>query len=281
MRRSGGTGFYVPLSGGADSATVVSLVYFLALLLHESIKNEPDILAGLRKIVRNEAFTPKSAQEIVGNILFTSYLGSSNSSSDTKKRAKDLAQEIGSNHSELDITPICEEFKKCIHKSLKFEPKFELNGGSYQEDLSLQNLQARTRMVLSYLIAQLIPPLQLKKPGFLLVLGTGNLEEALSGYITKYDCSSSDINPIGSISKLDLKEFLKFGVKDLKLKSLESIIKAKPSAELKPLDPLSNGEGQTDEEDMGMTYEELKAMGHARKALKCGPVSMYREMRAE
>jgi NAD+ synthase (glutamine-hydrolysing) len=59
-------------------------------------------------------------------------------------------------------------------------------------------------MVLSYFMAQL----ELEKPkkeGFLLVLGSANLDEALRGYFTKYDCSSADYNPIGSFSKNRLK----------------------------------------------------------------------------
>ena len=33
---------------------------------------------------------------------------------------------------------------------------------------------------------------------------------SLRGYLTKYDCSSADLNPIGSISKLDLRGFVAF-----------------------------------------------------------------------
>ena len=33
---------------------------------------------------------------------------------------------------------------------------------------------------------------------------------SLFGYMTKYDCSSADINPIGGISKRDLRGFCKF-----------------------------------------------------------------------
>jgi len=32
----------------------------------------------------------------------------------------------------------------------------------------------------------------------------------LRGYFTKYDCSAADINPIGGISKTDLKKFIKY-----------------------------------------------------------------------
>ena len=37
----------------------------------------------------------------------------------------------------------------------------------------------------------------MRRQGYLLVLGTGNVDEALRGYLTKYDCSSADLNPIG------------------------------------------------------------------------------------
>lgn len=39
------------------------------------------------------------------------------------------------------------------------------------------------------------------RPGGLLVLGSANVDEALRGYMTKYDCSSADINPIGQCVK--------------------------------------------------------------------------------
>ena len=45
--------------------------------------------------------------------------------------------------------------------------------------------------------------------GSLLVIATGNCDEGLSGYFTKYDCSSGDLNPIGSICKNDLRKFVK------------------------------------------------------------------------
>jgi NAD+ synthase (glutamine-hydrolysing) len=55
-------------------------------------------------------------------------------------------------------------------------------------------------MVTAYLFAQLMLWVR-GRPGGLLVLGSSNVDEALRGYMTKYDCSSADINPIGGISK--------------------------------------------------------------------------------
>ena len=72
----------------------------------------------------------------------------------------------------------------------------QADGGSGAENLALQNIQARLRMVLAFLLAQLTPWVR-GRSGFLLVLGSANVDEGLRGYLTKYDCSSADINPIG------------------------------------------------------------------------------------
>jgi NAD+ synthase (glutamine-hydrolysing) len=73
-------------------------------------------------------------------------------------------------------------------------------------------LQARLRMVLAYLFAQLMLWVR-NRSGGLLVLGSANVDEALRGYMTKYDCSSADVNPIGGISKTDLRRFLVYAQK--------------------------------------------------------------------
>ncbi len=52
-------------------------------------------------------------------------------------------------------------------------------------------------MVLAFLLAQLGPWVR-GRSGFLLVLGSANVDEGLRGYLTKYDCSSADLNPIGA-----------------------------------------------------------------------------------
>lgn len=105
------------------------------------------------------------------------------------------------------------------------------------------------------------------------MLGSANVDEGLRGYMTKYDCSSADINPIGGISKVDLRKFLQFAKDKFNLPILEEIIAAPPTAEL---EPLKDGQlVQTDEQDMGMTYSELSTFGTLRKLSACGPYSMF------
>lgn len=43
---------------------------------------------------------------------------------------------------------------------------------------------------------------------------------SLRGYLTKYDCSSADINPIGGISKTDLKNFIQYCIENFQLTAL-------------------------------------------------------------
>ena len=52
-------------------------------------------------------------------------------------------------------------------------------------------------MVVAFLLAQLTPWTR-GRAGYLLVLGSANVDETLRGYLTKYDCSSADVNPIGA-----------------------------------------------------------------------------------
>merc|ERR1712130_993812 len=118
------------------------------------------------------------------------------------------------------------------------------------------------RMVLAYFLAQLLPFCRGGK-GFLLVFGSSNVDEALRGYYTKYDCSAADINPIGGICKNDLYDFLKYASANYGYSSLNDIVCAKPTAELVPM---SNDLQivQSDEEDMGMSYDELGVFGKLR-----------------
>lgn len=80
--------------------------------------------------------------------------------------------------------------------------------------------------------------------------------------MTKYDCSSADINPIGGISKVDLAKFLRWASTSLNLGVLNDVVQATPTAELEPTTP---NYVQSDEVDMGMSYKELSVFGSLRK----------------
>jgi len=204
-------------------------------------------------------------------------MGTENSSTETRKRAKDLAAAIGAYHTDFNMDNVVLAVRELFAFVTNIKPKFKVHGGSSAENLALQNIQARLRMVLAYLFAQLLPWVR-GKSGALLVLGSANVDEALRGYYTKYDCSAADVNPIGAISKTDLKRFIGWAETNMELPCLQEFLDAVPTAEL---EPTTQEYVQSDEIDMGMTYDELSFFGRLRKIHKCGPYSMFTKLAAE
>ncbi len=76
-----------------------------------------------------------------------------------------------------------------------------------------------------------------------LVAGTGNRSERFMGYFTKWGDGGHDFNPISDLTVGEVYEFLRY------LGAPASIIEKAPSAGL--------FEGQTDEKEMGVTYEAI------------------------
>ena len=79
------------------------------------------------------------------------------SSLQTRRRAKELAECIGAYHTDVNIDDVFEAQKALILSATGFEPKFKVFGGSVTENLTLQNIQARSRMVTAYEFAQILP----------------------------------------------------------------------------------------------------------------------------
>jgi len=227
--------------------------------------------------VISESWVPDNPQEMANQVLHTTFMGTENSSEKTESRAKRLAEAIGSYHLSIKIDLMVQAILKVFTLTTGQTPRFSSRGGTSPEDLALQNIQARLRMVMAYLYAQLLPWVR-GQSGFLLVLGSANVDEGLRGYMTKYDCSSADLNPIGAISKQDLKRMLLWAGKEYDYEILLEIAGAPPTAELRPIADENDAQAehsQLDEEEMGMTYEELGYFGKLRKISRCGPVSMY------
>ncbi|KAL8856647.1 MAG: hypothetical protein Q9178_006714 [Gyalolechia marmorata] len=277
LRRCHAAGFFIPLSGGIDSCATSVLVFSMCRLVVSAIqKGNEQVLQDVRRITGetdDSNWAPASPQEIMNRLFHTTFMGSKNSSSDTRKRAKDLAHDIGAYHVNIDIDTVTTAIVNVFYSWSNWMPKFKSAGGSVAENLALQNIQARSRMVLAYLFAQLLPAFRgRRRGGSLLVLGSANVDEALRGYLTKYDCSSADINPIGGISKTDLKAFIAWACTNFDLPILSTFLSAVPTAEL---EPITSSYVQSDEADMGISYAELSTFGRLRKNDKLGPWGAY------
>jgi len=114
--------------------------------------------------------------------------------------------------------------------------------------LAQANLKARLRMLTLYYFANRLN---------YMVVGSSNRDELSIGYFTKYGDGGVDIQPLGNLLKGQVRELAQF------LGVPRPIINKPPSAGL--------WEGQTDEEELGLGYDELDhylASGEASGALK-------------
>ena len=98
-------------------------------------------------------------------------------------------------------------------------------------DASTANIAPRLRMTTLYAIAG---------SENRLVAGTGNRSEVYMGYFTKWGDGAYDFDPISDLTATEVIEFLRY------LEAPRSITEKAPSAGLY--------EGQTDEQEMGVTY---------------------------
>ncbi len=106
-----------------------------------------------------------------------------------------------------------------------------LEGVATVNDSALTNIAPRLRMTTLYTIGACENRL---------VAGTGNRSEIYMGYFTKWGDGASDFDPISDLTATEVFEFLEY------LKAPRCIIDKAPSAGLY--------EGQTDEQEMGVSY---------------------------
>lgn len=249
LRRSRMRGFMMPLSGGLDSSTVAVLVYSMCNQLSQMLENEAvvEYFYECHKIALEDVKkTLSDPKRMCRQILKCSYISTAYSGKDTERRARLLSEHIGADFS---LIPIQDIYAKC---------KLVEPGNSDHKGVTLleQNIQARLRMLVTYFLSG----------GNRIVLATGNVDEAIMGYLTKYDCSSADINPIGGLCKDDLKSYLRYCCTNIfktdheLVRVLEEIIGAPPSAEL-------TGSEQRDEEEIGITYDEISVLGRVRRGV--------------
>lgn len=266
LRRSRMKGFVIPLSGGLDSSSVACLVYSMCVMVHDQMKKGSDLVFEYFQRAHNVEKDDmpnifKTPSDICKSILSCYYLATKFSGAATQRRADKLCSSIGCEFHYLNFDQTFIDMKASLDATISPKPSVEA------VKLLDQNLQARLRMTSIYYLSG----------GNRIVLATGNVDEALMGYLTKYDCSSADINPIGGICKRDLCCFMSY-CSDVRFKDNESfanivheIVEAPPSAEL-------TGEDQRDEDEIGLTYDEIAAMGRLRRGQYacCGPYMMFK-----
>ncbi len=141
------------------------------------------------------------------------------SSPDSLEDAEKTARCLDVQMITIDITPMVEPL-------IEREPAMS--------DLRKGNLMARARMIVLYDQSEAFKGL---------VVGTSNKTEILLGYTTLWGDMASAINPIGDLYKTQLRQLARA------MNIPMSVIEKPPSADL--------WAGQTDEAELGLTYEEV------------------------
>lgn len=89
------------------------------------------VIEDVKRLAKYTKTLPKTPQELCNQIFHTIYMGmSKQSSKETRGRAKELSEAIGSYHVNLDIDEVYNAQKNLIMSALNFEPKFKVEGGS-------------------------------------------------------------------------------------------------------------------------------------------------------
>lgn len=137
-----------------------------------------------------------------------------------------LVKKLNVEYEIIDIKNFVNSFSKVLERNKK-----------NKKEWAFYNLKPRIRMVINYMYANAFN---------YIVIGTSNKTELLLGYGTKYGDLAADIYPIGDLYKTQVWQLAEYvGIPT-------EIVKKAPSAGL--------WKGQTDEEEIGYTYEQIDSV---------------------
>ncbi len=136
--------------------------------------------------------------------------------------AKRLANKLHISFKIVDITQTVVDIRRSI--------------GDFKPDVTLPsvNIKPRVRMAVLYYYANLLNRL---------VVGSSNRSEIRAGYFTKYGDGAADLAPLGCLYKTQIMQLARY------LGVPKYVLKKSPSAGL--------WRGQTDEAELGISYEKL------------------------
>ncbi len=262
MHKSRSKGFVISLSGGADSTAAAVLVAtaFRLAVAELGFDNMMKRLAPVSDWLKPK---PESVEDLISILLTTAYQSTENSGDVTRSAAKEVAEAIGAVHRELDVQPMVDNYRSVIEKAFDLELNWD------DHDITLQNIQARSRAPSVWMIANLKNAL---------LLSTSNRSEAAVGYATMDGDTCGGLSPLAGIDKAFLRQWLRWMESDgpvglQPIEQLRFVNEQQPTAELRP-----KGTGQTDEGDL-MPYEILDHIERLAIRDKMMPVDVFQKTR--
>ncbi|WMN06328.1 nitrilase-related carbon-nitrogen hydrolase [Marivirga arenosa] len=259
LRKSYSNGFVLSLSGGADSSSTAVLVAEMIKLGLKELSLSV-FLERIHKIEWYEGIKDSKApeKEIAKRLFTTAYQSTVNSGEATFKSAKELANEIGAVFYNWSIDDEVEGYTQKISKSIGRQLNWD------QDDIALQNIQARARSPIIWILANI---------NNALLLTTSNRSEGSVGYTTMDGDTSGSIAPIAAIDKPFIIQWLKWAEKELGYASLSYVNSLRPTAELRPSE-----KSQSDESDL-MPYPLLQSIEELAIRDRYSPLEIYEKLR--
>ena len=213
VEKSGIRSLALALSGGKDSAMV-------ALLVHRMFRyHKPDL-------------SQSELLEYIQQRFLTAYLATENSGSVTENAAANLALALGAKHHISRMQGAVDEHVKLVGQMVGSEISWD----NPKHDIPLQNVQARLRGSMIWMLANLNGSL---------LLTTSNKSEAAVGYTTMDGDTSGGISPIADVPKSLVVLYLYWARRFHDIAALDGVNVQAATAELRP-----PGEEQTDEGDL-------------------------------
>ncbi|RJE75200.1 NAD(+) synthase [Reichenbachiella sp. MSK19-1] len=248
-------GYVLSLSGGADSSSIAILVAHMirvgiAELGIHTLATKLHIAEG-----SYEANNPHTAAEqITEKVLFTAYQGTDNSSNETLASAKNLAGSLGATFRSWTIDSSVEAAHQIAEEAIGRKLSWDT------DDIALQNIQARTRSPLIWMIANIENKI---------LLTTSNRSEGDVGYTTMDGDTSGSLAPIAGVDKAFILQWLQYAEKELGYTGLQYVNNLTPTAELRP-----KAYSQTDEDDL-MPYAIMVAIERLAIFQRQSPIQVF------
>ncbi|CAN5844019.1 NAD(+) synthase [soil metagenome] len=268
LRKSRAQGYVVSLSGGADSAACAILVALavqiaFAELGPGGVRQHLPACRRLHDVLEQGG----DVTAAVGALLSCAYQPTENSGKVTRNAAEMIAKSIGSEFHVIDVDIQYKAYIHSLEQAIGRKLTWE------QDDLTLQNIQARVRAPSIWMLANLRGAV---------LLTTSNRSEAAVGYATMDGDTAGGLAPLGGIDKTYLRQWLvwmetKGPIGHSPIATLRLINQQQPTAELRPATATKDGVAQTDEADL-MPYEFLEAVEDSAIRDKHTPVEVLQEL---
>ncbi len=248
-------GALVSLSGGRDSALAACQVKYMvdlgvAELGMDAFKHKFAHVKGVAELNDNRALTNR--------LLTCAYQASANSGKETRKAAEKLSHALGARylffHIASIVTLVLKAFQKVIGRKLNWK----------DDDIALQNVQARVRAVIAWFLGNVYHQV---------LLTTSNRTEGCTGYWTAGGDGEGGLAPVSGMGKEFICRVLAWletkGPAGLTpISELALVTKLPASAELQPSEMK-----QTDEDQLGpfpvLEAIENEALLKNRSPLQC------------